>query len=838
MKKSILVVLFLIAGQTVFGQLPNMSELPSVCSNQASVAAECKQFIFDDFRYSNQVNPAVFFGGNTNEAYGKHATPQDQNMVLGYNTWWQKQPNSSDVLFQNNVKSWYISDWVEQGFFLSWKDWAPTGYVAKTKAYVGRDGSGQGGVLQEVPVKAAYTITTDDSLADKRSWKPGSGHLNMTAQTGEYSNVRSGLPLVTSGFAANKGTWMARVAFPKQPLPNNPDFHVIDGFWLQPTYGFHSPNRPVFAGETSYWSELNTEITNIFEFTETPAVLSSTGNGITFNGYQTNISVGTSWSTHYSTTGQNGYINWGGVRWKCMINDRNTPQQDVYNYKQCWEFVTNQPVQFSTGRSTIPSDVNNPRYMYVMFKITDTYSQAFFMSRADEQGFAYGAPNEPYTDFWMESERVYHVIPPDPMLATFQVLNTAKCVSGIAVCDITKTLPKDRALKTDYFIYTPTTETDIWALSGAAHQIRNSLDNFNYRASTQYNITDPPVYRINTTDMPLSAPVESAANLSSSCSIDGTTWNLPKYKWDFRIPSTSINNGKVYLPVELIQARNNNIELRQGGFTTSWSVIPYYAKKGLVRPWTAKSYVEHNVGKALEIPTSRFPQTSILYGNLIYIDITVVMAEGSDKPSISLDDCKKDKLGRCHQLDPQLMPYTYYQEYNVGNSASCAVNVQDNRPRNPDTTLVISDLNNPFVDYAQSDYLPLDASPVLVKTYRLNPNLSLQGLISTGGYPPSLQEWAKIEGTSDLPTENSIESYPNPVDTVAKIHYALVEKGSVQIKVYDVLGREVVQLVDANHEAGYHQTDLDVSKLSSGTYFYKIVASNGYTETKSLVVIK
>jgi len=59
----------------------------------------------------------------------------------------------------------------------------------------------------------------------------------------------------------------------------------------------------------------------------------------------------------------------------------------------------------------------------------------------------------------------------------------------------------------------------------------------------------------------------------------------------------------------------------------------------------------------------------------------------------------------------------------------------------------------------------------------------------------------------------------------------------VSLKLYDVLGREVLSLVDGPESAGYHQVTLDVSDLTSGVYFYRLKAGR-FTEVKRLVVMK
>jgi hypothetical protein len=59
----------------------------------------------------------------------------------------------------------------------------------------------------------------------------------------------------------------------------------------------------------------------------------------------------------------------------------------------------------------------------------------------------------------------------------------------------------------------------------------------------------------------------------------------------------------------------------------------------------------------------------------------------------------------------------------------------------------------------------------------------------------------------------------------------------VTIKIYDILGKEVGELVNKEFSAGIYSVDFDASKLSSGIYFYKLT-SGSYSETKKMMLIK
>ena len=63
------------------------------------------------------------------------------------------------------------------------------------------------------------------------------------------------------------------------------------------------------------------------------------------------------------------------------------------------------------------------------------------------------------------------------------------------------------------------------------------------------------------------------------------------------------------------------------------------------------------------------------------------------------------------------------------------------------------------------------------------------------------------------------------------------EQGQVELKVYDVLGREVATLVNEQQRAGYYEVDWNAANNSSGVYFYKIQAGD-FVDTKKMILMK
>ncbi|MGD0337181.1 MAG: T9SS type A sorting domain-containing protein [Bacteroidota bacterium] len=81
------------------------------------------------------------------------------------------------------------------------------------------------------------------------------------------------------------------------------------------------------------------------------------------------------------------------------------------------------------------------------------------------------------------------------------------------------------------------------------------------------------------------------------------------------------------------------------------------------------------------------------------------------------------------------------------------------------------------------------------------------------------------------------QNFPNPFNPVTTINYDLKENAGVQLNVYNILGQRVVTLVDEQQSAGSHFAVFDAGGLSTGVYFYRLVAGH-YTDTKKMLVVK
>ena len=98
---------------------------------------------------------------------------------------------------------------------------------------------------------------------------------------------------------------------------------------------------------------------------------------------------------------------------------------------------------------------------------------------------------------------------------------------------------------------------------------------------------------------------------------------------------------------------------------------------------------------------------------------------------------------------------------------------------------------------------------------------------------------------SDVNSEKNIivkdykseQNYPNPFNPTTTINFTIPTVGSTKLSIYDVLGQEVVVLVNKEMNAGSYKCQFDASNLTSGLYLYKL-QSNDYSQAKKMILLR
>lgn len=151
-------------------------------------------------------------------------------------------------------------------------------------------------------------------------------------------------------------------------------------------------------------------------------------------------------------------------------------------------------------------------------------------------------------------------------------------------------------------------------------------------------------------------------------------------------------------------------------------------------------------------------------------------------------------------------------------------------------------------------WMPLSGSPALSGANFTNPNLSgfdVTTYVGAFGIVNWTSGWANFNPRNYTPAPVGIQqisteipnvfrleqNYPNPFNPSTKINFALPKSTYVSLKVFDVTGREVADLINGNLNAGVYEFDFNASKLNSGIYFYRMNAGS-FSETKRMMLIK
>lgn len=95
-----------------------------------------------------------------------------------------------------------------------------------------------------------------------------------------------------------------------------------------------------------------------------------------------------------------------------------------------------------------------------------------------------------------------------------------------------------------------------------------------------------------------------------------------------------------------------------------------------------------------------------------------------------------------------------------------------------------------------------------------------------------------IPASKPIPTAfNLYQNYPNPFNPSTTISFDIPEKRNVKITIFDIVGKEVANPVDAEYEAGTYSVVVDFNNLASGVYMYRLRAGN-FTQIKKMIFTK
>jgi hypothetical protein len=162
----------------------------------------------------------------------------------------------------------------------------------------------------------------------------------------------------------------------------------------------------------------------------------------------------------------------------------------------------------------------------------------------------------------------------------------------------------------------------------------------------------------------------------------------------------------------------------------------------------------------------------------------------------------------------------------------------------------ISVLNRGTTTYTDNDYILTNGWTDATLQYAVTAYYSTEGswsdldYKSTNGESSAVNKETKEQTVNNIIKEYSITNYPNPYNPSTKIFYQMPENGQVTIKVFDMLGREIAELVNGIKNPGRYEVNFDGSDLASGTYIYQIIVralsetGKGYSASRKMLLIK
>lgn len=96
-----------------------------------------------------------------------------------------------------------------------------------------------------------------------------------------------------------------------------------------------------------------------------------------------------------------------------------------------------------------------------------------------------------------------------------------------------------------------------------------------------------------------------------------------------------------------------------------------------------------------------------------------------------------------------------------------------------------------------------------------------------------------VEGAAQIPAAFELsQNYPNPFNPTTTIQFILPARSEVRLFLANTLGQIIAEIAGGTYDAGTHRVSFSASEIPSGVYFYRIVTSSGFSQTKKMVVLK
>jgi hypothetical protein len=151
---------------------------------------------------------------------------------------------------------------------------------------------------------------------------------------------------------------------------------------------------------------------------------------------------------------------------------------------------------------------------------------------------------------------------------------------------------------------------------------------------------------------------------------------------------------------------------------------------------------------------------------------------------------------------------------------------------NEPTSTNVPGSNVRFGDYIDIDYIGQNIVPVWTDERAGGFNMDI--------YTSEISELLPVAGDPlSLPEKYALkQNFPNPFNPSTVISFAVPKASKITIEIYNSMGQFLKSIASGDYAAGNHSVNFNAGNLSSGIYFYRLNTSDGYTETRKMILMK
>ncbi len=164
------------------------------------------------------------------------------------------------------------------------------------------------------------------------------------------------------------------------------------------------------------------------------------------------------------------------------------------------------------------------------------------------------------------------------------------------------------------------------------------------------------------------------------------------------------------------------------------------------------------------------------------------------------------------------------------------------------------DAFNPELNWTAGSYLAIDQAPIIIMIENYRTGLIWNLFMSNSEIKPMMDSIGFYEDIVNVKDEETIplrfdlkNNYPNPFNPTTTIKYyifpiKMIHESSlqgklVQLKIYDILGKEIATLVNKEQKPGEYEIEFNAEGLTSGVYYYRLQADS-FVETKKMLLLR